>query len=100
MDAIIATKRYLRVVSQARCPPSFRMASTPKLYKPPVDRAAAFAQAGLAGPLRDRLLRPGARAKRQRRVRGRDVQAVAALSDFTAVLVGAIAPEHLAFANG
>ena len=35
---------------------------------------------GIAGPLRNRLLRPGARAKRQRCVCGRDVQAAAALS--------------------
>ncbi len=36
----------------------------------------------VAGPLRHRLLRPGARAERQRRVRGGDVPAVAALSRF------------------
>jgi len=71
-----------------------------KLYKPPVDRATAFAQAGLPGRYAIGCF------GRVRAQKGSDVfvEAMCRLlpryPDFTAVLVGAITPEHLAFANG
>src|SRR6202166_5101798 len=71
-----------------------------KLYKPPVDRAAAFAQAGLPGRYAIGCF------GRVRAQKGSDVfvdarcRLLPRYPDFTAVLVGAITPEHLAFANG
>src|ERR1700730_3796487 len=70
-----------------------------KLYKPPVDRAAAFAQAGLPGRYAIGCF------GRVRAQKGSDVfvGAVCRLLPgypyFTAILVGAITPEHTAFAN-
>jgi mannosyltransferase len=99
MDAIIATndisasflKRDATVIPHG---------VDTKLYKPPVDRAAAFAQAGLPGRYAIGCF------GRVRAQKGSDVfvEAMCRLlpryPDFTAVLVGAITPEHLAFANG
>jgi mannosyltransferase len=70
-----------------------------KLYKPPVDRAAAFAEAGLPGRYAIGCF------GRVRAQKGSDVfvEAMCRLlpryPDFTAILVGAITPEHTAFAN-
>src|SRR3982074_1364656 len=70
-----------------------------KLYKPPVDRAAAFAQAGLPGRYAIGCFGRG------RAQKGSDVfvEAMCRLlpryPDFTAVMVGAITPEQTAFAN-
>src|SRR3984893_6364037 len=98
MDAIIATndtsasflKRDATVIPHG---------VDPKLYKPPVDRTAAFAEAGL----------PGRHAigcfGRVRAQKGSDVfvdamcRLLPRYPDFTAILVGAITPEHTAFAN-
>ena len=72
-------QRYLGVVSQARGDGDSARRRYRSLCAAGRSRGR-LRGSGIAGPLRDRLLRPGARAKRQRRVRGRDVQAVAALS--------------------
>src|SRR6267143_1169047 len=99
MDAIIATndisasflKRDATVIPHG---------VDTKLYKPPVDRAAAFAQAGLPGRYAIGCF------GRVRAQKGSDVfvEAMCRLlpryPDFTAVLVGAITPEQTAFANG
>ena len=99
MDAIIATndisasflKRDATVIPHG---------VDTKLYKPPVDRAAAFAQAGLPGRYAIGCF------GRVRAQKGSDVfvdamcRLLPRYPDFTAVLVGAITPEHLAFANG
>ena len=99
MDAIIATndisasflKRDATVIPHG---------VDTKLYKPPVDRAAAFAQAGLPGRYAIGCF------GRLRAQKGSDVfvdamcRLLPRYPDFTAVLVGAITPEHLAFANG
>src|SRR3981081_1633362 len=98
MDAIIATndisasflKRHATVIPHG---------VDTKLYKPPVDRAAAFAQAGLPGRYAIGCF------GRVRAQKGSDVfvdamcRLLPRYPDFTAVLVGAITPEHLAFAN-
>src|ERR1700682_4681764 len=98
MDAIIATndisasflKREATVIPHG---------VDTKLYKPPVDRAAAFAQAGLPGRYAIGCF------GRVRAQKGSDVfvEAMCRLlpryPDFTAVLVGAITPEHSGFAN-
>src|ERR1700680_1559658 len=69
-------------------------------YAPPANRAAAFAEAGLPGRYAIGCF------GRVRAQKGSDlfVDAMCRLlpryPDFTAVLVGAITPEHLAFANG
>jgi mannosyltransferase len=69
------------------------------LYAPPPDRAAAFAQTGLPGRLAIGCF------GRVRAQKGSDVfvdamcRLLPRYPDFTAVMVGAITPEHLAFAN-
>src|SRR5882672_2873124 len=69
-------------------------------YAPPVDRAAAFAEAGLPGRYAIGCF------GRVRAQKGSDVfvdamcRLLPRYPDFTAVVVGAITPEHLAFANG
>jgi mannosyltransferase len=98
MDAIIATndisasflKRAATVIPHG---------VDTKLYKPPVDRAAAFAQAGLPGRYAIGCF------GRVRAQKGSDVfvdamcRLLPRYPDFTAILVGAITPEHTAFAN-
>jgi mannosyltransferase len=98
MDAIIATndisasflKRAATVIPHG---------VDTKLYKPPVDRAAAFAQAGLPGRYAIGCF------GRVRAQKGSDVfvdamcRLLPRYPDFTAILVGAITPEHAAFAN-
>jgi mannosyltransferase len=99
MDAIIATndisasflKRDATVIPHG---------VDTKLYKPPVDRAAAFAEAGLPGRYAIGCF------GRVRAQKGSDVfvdamcRLLPRYPDFTAILVGAITPEHTAFANG
>jgi mannosyltransferase len=69
-------------------------------YAPPANRAAAFAEAGLPGRYAIGCF------GRVRAQKGSDVfvEAMCRLlpryPDFTAVLVGAVTPEHLSFANG
>src|ERR1700681_2262987 len=98
MDAIIATndisasflKRDATVIPHG---------VDTKLYKPPVDRAAAFAEAGL--PARYAIGCFG----RVRAQKGSDVfvdamcRLLPRYPDFTAVMVGAITPEQSGFAN-
>jgi mannosyltransferase len=98
MDAIIATndisasflKRDATVIPHG---------VDTKLYKPPVDRAAAFAEAGLPGRYAIGCF------GRVRAQKGSDVfvdamcRLLPRYPDFTAILVGAITPEHSAFAN-
>jgi mannosyltransferase len=98
MDAIIATndisasflKRDATVIPHG---------VDTKLYKPPVDRAAAFAEAGLQGRYAIGCF------GRVRAQKGSDVfvgamcRLLPRYPDFTAILVGAITPEHTAFAN-
>src|SRR5712692_5060052 len=98
MDAIIATndnsasflKRDATVIPHG---------VDTKLYKPPVDRAAAFAEAGLPGRYAIGCF------GRVRAQKGSDlfVQAMCRLlpryPDFAAVLVGAVTTEHASFAN-
>jgi mannosyltransferase len=98
MDAIIATndisasflKREAKVIPHG---------VDTKLYKPPVDRAAAFAEAGLPGRYAIGCF------GRVRAQKGSDVfvdamcRLLPRYPDFTAILVGAITPEHTAFAN-
>jgi mannosyltransferase len=99
MDAIIATndisasflKRDATVIPHG---------VDTKLYKPPVDRAAAFAQAGLPGRYAIGCF------GRVRAQKGTDIfvdamcQLLPRYPDFTAVVVGAITPEQMAFASG
>jgi mannosyltransferase len=98
MDAIIATndisasflKRDATVIPHG---------VDTKLYKPPVDRAAAFAEAGLPGRYAIGCF------GRVRAQKGSDVfvdamcRLLPRYPDFTAVMVGAIVAEHVAFAN-
>ena len=98
MDAIIATndisasflKRDATVIPHG---------VDTKLYKPPVDRAAAFAEAGLPGRYAIGCF------GRVRAQKGSDVfvdamcRLLPRYPDFTAILVGAITPEHSVFAN-
>src|SRR6202163_2135806 len=98
MDAIIATndisasflKREATVIPHG---------VDTKLYKPPVDRAAAFALTGLPGRYAIGCF------GRVRAQKGSDVfvdamcRLLPRYPDFTAILVGAITPEHTAFAN-
>ena len=74
-------QRHLGVVPQGARPPSLCMASIPMPMRRRRSRRG-LRGSRIAGPLRDRLLRPGARAKGQRRVRRRDVPAAATLSGF------------------
>ena len=98
MDAIIATndisasflKRDATVIPHG---------VDTKLYKPPVDRAAAFAEAGLPGRYAIGCF------GRVRAQKGSDVfvdamcRLLPRYPDFTAILIGAITPEHTVFAN-
>src|SRR5260370_10764781 len=98
MDAIIATndisasflKRDATVIPHG---------VDTKLYKPPVDRAAAFAEAGLPGRYAIGCF------GRVRAQKGSDVfvdamcRLLPRYPDFSAVMVGAITTEHLAFAD-
>ena len=69
------------------------------VYAPPVDRAMAYAEAGLPGRFAVGCF------GRVRAQKGSDVfvdamcRLLPRYPDFTAVMVGAITPEHLAFAN-
>jgi mannosyltransferase len=99
MDAIIATndisasflKREATVIPHG---------VDTRTYAPPVDRAAAFAQTGLPGRYAIGCF------GRVRAQKGSDVFVEAMVRllprypDFTAVMVGAITPEHMTFANG
>src|SRR5882762_8543848 len=99
MDAIIATndisasflKREATVIPHG---------VDTDVYAPPADRTVAFAQAGLPGRYAIGCF------GRVRAQKGSDVfvdamcRLLPRYPDFTAVLVGAITPEHLAFANG
>src|SRR5712675_210781 len=98
MDAIIATndisasflKRDATVIPHG---------VDTKLYKPPVDRAAAFAEAGLPGRYAIGCF------GRVRAQKGSDVfvdamcRLLPRYPDFSAVMVGAIVPEQQGFAN-
>src|SRR6266704_6534277 len=98
MDAIIATndisasflKRAATVIPHG---------VDTRTYSPPADRAAAFAEAGLPGRYAIGCF------GRVRAQKGSDVfvnamcRLLPRYPDFTAVLVGAITPEHTAFAN-
>src|SRR6202051_370269 len=98
MDAIIATNDISASFLKVRATVIPHGVDT-DTYAPPADRAAAFAEAGL----------PGCYAVgcfgRVRAQKGSDVfvDAMCRLlprhPDFTAILVGAITPEHTAFAN-
>ena len=79
MDAIIATSDDLGVVPQASGYGDTAWRRHGCLCAAARSRDSVRG-IRFAGPLRDRLLRPRARAKGQRRVRRRDVPAVAALS--------------------
>jgi mannosyltransferase len=98
MDAIIATndisasflKREATVIPHG---------VDTRTYSPPADRAAAFAEAGLPGRYAIGCF------GRVRAQKGSDVfvnamcRLLPRYPDFTAILVGAITPEHTAFAN-
>src|ERR1700724_1994153 len=98
MDAIIATndisasflKRDATVIPHG---------VDTKLYKPPVDRAAAFAEAGLPGRYAIGCF------GRVRAQKGSDVfvdamcRLLPRYPDFTAILIGAITPQNTVFAN-
>src|SRR6202030_2924455 len=98
MDAIIATndisasflKREATVIPHG---------VDTDLYTPPADRAAAFAEAGLPGRYAIGCF------GRVRAQKGSDVfvdamcRLLPRYPDFTAILIGAITPEHTAFAN-
>jgi mannosyltransferase len=98
MDAIIATSEPSASFLERKATVIMHGVDT-DVYAPPADRAAAFAQAAL----------PGRHAigcfGRVRAQKGSDlfVDAMCALlpryPDFTAVIVGAIVPEQLGFAN-
>jgi mannosyltransferase len=98
MDAIIATSdisaSFLKVKATV-IPPGVDT----DVYAPPADRAAAFAESGLAGRYAIGCF------GRVRAQKGTDVfvDAMCALlpryPDFTAVIVGQVTPEQMAFAN-
>jgi mannosyltransferase len=98
MDAIIATNAISASFLKREATVIPHGVDTDR-YAPPADRVAAFAQTGLPG-------RYGIGCfGRVRAQKGSDVfvEAMCRLlphyPDFTAVMVGAITPEHLAFAN-
>src|SRR5450432_4048218 len=99
MDAIIATNNISASFLKRDATVIPHGVDT-KLYKPPVDRAAAFAEAGLPGRYAIGCF------GRVRAQKGSDVfvdamcRLLPRYPDFTAILVGAITPEHTAFANG
>ena len=81
MDAVIATSEAS--AAYLRRPATVVLHGVdPERYRPPPDRAAAFAASGLARQICDRLLRPRARAEGHRSVRRGDVPAAAAISGF------------------
>src|SRR6266571_3917374 len=99
MDAIIATSELSASYLKRGATVIPHGVDTDR-YAPAADRAAAFAQAGLPGRYAIGCF------GRVRAQKGSDVfvdamcRLLPRYPDFTAVLVGAITPEHLAFANG
>src|ERR1700704_5726319 len=99
MDAIIATNDISASFLKREATVIPHGVDTDR-YAPSIDRAAAFAQAGLPGRYAIGCF------GRVRAQKGSDVfvdamcRLLPRYPDFTAVLVGAITPEHLAFANG
>src|SRR5258705_10343961 len=99
MDAIIATSRFSASFLKRQAAVVMHGVDTER-YAPPADRSAAFAQSGL----------PGRHAigcfGRVRAQKGSDVfvdamcRLLPPYPDSTPAMVGAITPEHLAFANG
>jgi mannosyltransferase len=98
MDAIIATSDISASFLKRKATVIPHGVDTDR-YSPPIDRAAAFAQAGLPGRYAIGCF------GRVRAQKGSDVfvEAMCALlpryPDFTAVMVGAITPEQQGFAN-
>jgi mannosyltransferase len=98
MDAIIATSAISASFLKRKATVILHGVDTDR-YAPPVDRASAFAEAGLPGRYAIGCF------GRVRAQKGTDVfvEAMCALlpryPDFTAVVVGAITPEQLGFAN-
>src|SRR6202521_4107477 len=98
MDAIIATSAISASFLKRKATVILHGVDTDR-YAPPVDRASAFAEAGLPGRFAIGCF------GRVRAQKGTDVfvQAMCALlpryPDFTAVVVGAIMPEQQGFAN-
>src|SRR6266699_6994738 len=99
MDAIIATND-ISASFLKRQPVVIPHGVDTRTYSPPADRAAAFAEAGLPGRYAIGCF------GRVRAQKGSDVfvdamcRLLPRYPNFTAVMVGAITPEHLAFANG
>ncbi len=99
MDAIIATSEISASFLKREATVIPHGVDTDR-YAPPADRAAAFAEAGLPGRYAIGCF------GRVRAQKGSDVfvEAMCRLlpryPDFTAVMVGAITPEQMAFANG
>jgi mannosyltransferase len=98
MDAIIATNDISASFLKRRATVIPHGVDTDR-YAPPPNRAAAFAEAGLPGRYAIGCF------GRVRAQKGSDVfvdamcRLLPRYPDFTAVLVGAITPEHMAFAN-
>jgi mannosyltransferase len=98
MDAIIATSSISASYLQRESTVVMHGVDT-KVYAPPSDRAAAFAESGLPGRYAIGCF------GRVRAQKGSDVFVEAMLRllprypDFTAVLVGAITPDQMMFAN-
>ena len=98
MDAIIATNDISASFLKRQATVIPHGVDTDR-YAPPADRAAAFAEAGLPGRYAVGCF------GRVRAQKGSDVfvdamcRLLPRYPDFTAVLVGAITPEHTAFAN-
>src|SRR6266576_3973313 len=99
MDAIIATNDISASFLKRQATVIAHGVDTER-YAPPANRAAAFAEAGLPGRYAIGCF------GRVRAQKGSDVfvEAMCRLlpryPDFTAVMVGAVTPEHLSFANG
>ena len=99
MDAIIATNDISASFLKRQATVIPHGVDTDR-YSPPADRAAAFAQAGLPGRYAIGCF------GRVRAQKGTDVfvdamcELLPRYPDFTAVVVGAITPEQMAFANG
>ena len=81
MDAIIATSEISKSFLRREATVVMHGVDT-DAYAPPARSRRGVRRSRIAGPLRHRVLRPGTRAKGQRRFRGGDVPAVAALSRF------------------
>src|SRR5882757_6461980 len=98
MDAIIATSQFSASFLKRESVVVMHGVDTER-YAPPADRAAAFAQSGLPGRYAIGCF------GRVRAQKGSDVfvdamcRLLPRYPDFTAVMVGAITTEHLAFAN-